>query len=343
MEKRYQVFVSSTFADLQEERSRVIQTVMELDCIPAGMELFPAADEEQLAFIKRVIDDCDYYIVIVGGRYGSTTADGVSFTEKEYEYALERGLRVMAFLHQDPKALPMSKSEADSAGRERLEAFRQRLAEGRLVKFWSTAEALPGLVAMSLAKTIKTFPAQGWVRASAEPREELLAEIADLRRKNEAQAAKLRELQPALVPSLSDLASLDDSISISGTNYIGQSGQRNRRKTTWTGQLSWRVLFSTIAPYLMDSMAESSVETRLGEQLFALVEKKGDIPRLESQSFQTIKLQLIALGLVDARQAKATNGSYPVFWKLTSAGRKLMFESRVLRSGSSEPTETTAG
>jgi hypothetical protein len=26
MEKRYQVFVSSTFADLQEERARVIQT-----------------------------------------------------------------------------------------------------------------------------------------------------------------------------------------------------------------------------------------------------------------------------------------------------------------------------
>ena len=47
MNKRYQVFVSSTFADLKEERSKVIQTIMELDCIPAGMEIFPAIDEEQ--------------------------------------------------------------------------------------------------------------------------------------------------------------------------------------------------------------------------------------------------------------------------------------------------------
>jgi len=50
--KKYQVFVSSTFADLKEERAKVIQTLMELDCIPAGMELFPAIDEEQFNFIK---------------------------------------------------------------------------------------------------------------------------------------------------------------------------------------------------------------------------------------------------------------------------------------------------
>ena len=71
MDKRYQVFISSTCADLKEERRAVIQTVIQLNCIPAGMELFPAADEEQLAFIKRVIDDCDYYLLIIGGRYGS--------------------------------------------------------------------------------------------------------------------------------------------------------------------------------------------------------------------------------------------------------------------------------
>ena len=62
MDKRYQVFISSTYTDLKEERRAVIQTVIEADCIPAGMELFPAADEEQLTFIKRVIDDCDYYL-----------------------------------------------------------------------------------------------------------------------------------------------------------------------------------------------------------------------------------------------------------------------------------------
>ncbi len=81
MEKRYQVFVSSTYADLKQERRNVTQVLMEMDCIPAGMELFAAADEEQWEFIKRIIDDCDYYLLIIGGRYGSTTPDGMSYTE----------------------------------------------------------------------------------------------------------------------------------------------------------------------------------------------------------------------------------------------------------------------
>lgn len=81
MDKRYQVFISSTYADLKEERSKVMQTIMSLNCIPAGMELFPASNDEQFEFIKRVIDDCDYYILIVGGRYGSLSEDGISYTE----------------------------------------------------------------------------------------------------------------------------------------------------------------------------------------------------------------------------------------------------------------------
>src|SRR3972149_6915406 len=106
MEKRYQVFVSSTYTDLKEERQHVIKALMEVNCIPSGMELFPAADEEQWAFIKRVIDDCDYYLLIIGGRYGSVTSEGISYTEMEYEYALKIGQPILAFLHGNPDELP---------------------------------------------------------------------------------------------------------------------------------------------------------------------------------------------------------------------------------------------
>ena len=120
MEKRYQVFVSSTFADLQDERKKVIQTLLELDCIPAGMELFPATDEDQFEFIKRIIDDCDYYLLIIGGRYGSVTSEGISYTELEYEYALESGLKVIALLHEKPEQIPNGKSEQNPELRIRL-------------------------------------------------------------------------------------------------------------------------------------------------------------------------------------------------------------------------------
>jgi hypothetical protein len=75
VDNRYQTFVSSTFLDLQEERTEVMQALLLLDAIPAGMELFPAANEDQWTLIKKVIiDDCDYDIVIVAGRYGSESS-----------------------------------------------------------------------------------------------------------------------------------------------------------------------------------------------------------------------------------------------------------------------------
>lgn len=143
MEKRYQVFVSSTYADLKDERHKVIQTLMELDCIPAGMELFPATDEDQFEFIKRIIDDCDYYLLVIGGRYGSITTEGISYTEQEYQYALERDLKVIALLHENPNQITVDKSEQDPELRARLQTFRDKVATGRLVKFWKNAEELP--------------------------------------------------------------------------------------------------------------------------------------------------------------------------------------------------------
>lgn len=177
MEKRYQVFVSSTYADLKEERQHVIQALMEMDCIPAGMELFPAADVEQWEFIKRVIDDCDYYLLIIGGRYGSTTDDGISYTEKEFDYAVENGLKVVALIHGEPDDIPFGKSEKDEGLRNKLFSFRDKVMNGRLVKFWTTSKELPGLVALSMTKTIKMYPATGWVRANNIDNEDILVSV----------------------------------------------------------------------------------------------------------------------------------------------------------------------
>ncbi|MGP1666740.1 MAG: DUF4062 domain-containing protein, partial [Rhodanobacter sp.] len=201
MDIRYQVFVSSTFADLRDERRAVIQTLMEMDCIPAGMELFPAADEEQLAFIKKIIDDCDYYIVIVGGRYGSVSESGLSYTEQEYDYALSRGLKVIALIHENVDDIPLGKTDKDPQLAESLEAFKSHLSTGRLVKFWKSASELPGLVSLSLSKTIKTYPATGWIRANRVASTDLISESNSLLRENEQLRARVAELEESNEPT----------------------------------------------------------------------------------------------------------------------------------------------
>ena len=123
-DKRYQVFVSSTFRDLEDERQEVMHALLELDCMPAGMELFPAANESQWNLIKRVIDDCDYYILIIGGRYGSIGPDGLSYTEMEYRYASQIGKPIISFLHRNPGQIVADKTEQSAEGKEKLAAFR---------------------------------------------------------------------------------------------------------------------------------------------------------------------------------------------------------------------------
>ena len=168
MKKRYQVFVSSTSLDLQDERHKVMQALLKLSCIPAGMELFPAANEDQWTLIKNVIDDCDYFLVIIGGRYGSLGSEGLSYTEMEYRYALACGKPTIAFVHNDPEKLAANRTELTSAGREKLEAFRA-LVQQKMVGFWETPADLSAAVTTSLTHLIDTVPAKGWVRANQPP------------------------------------------------------------------------------------------------------------------------------------------------------------------------------
>jgi hypothetical protein len=195
MDKRYQVFVSSTYDDLRNEREIVMRTLVKMGCIPAGMELFPAVDEEQFEFIKKVIDDCDYYLLIIGGRYGSATSSGLSYTEKEYNYAKKAGIKVIALIHDKPEDIPAGKSESAPKLRKKLEAFRNKVAKNRLVNFWTEANELSGFVALNVSNAIAMYPAIGWVRANQVSNTELLAEINELRKNKERLESEIQALK----------------------------------------------------------------------------------------------------------------------------------------------------
>lgn len=192
VEKRYQVFVSSTFTDMTEERAEVMQALLELKCFPAGMELFPAANDTQWTWIKRVIDESDYYLVIIGGRYGTRHAElRMSYTEMEYRYALERGKPTMGFLHADLDSLPRHRCDMDPKDVQSLNEFRA-LVQQKLCRFYRTPQDLGAVVSRSITQMKDYEPAAGWVRASllenAPDPSELLAlrdEIEKLKKQNQ--------------------------------------------------------------------------------------------------------------------------------------------------------------
>ena len=125
MEKKYQIFISSTYTDLIEERKKVRDTILNMLHFPVGMEVFGAADEEQWEIIKDTIDSSDYYVLIIARRYGTIISEGpdagISYTEKEYRYAKEKGIPILAFLMDDSVAVTIDK--IDSEHKEELQNY----------------------------------------------------------------------------------------------------------------------------------------------------------------------------------------------------------------------------
>lgn len=167
MKKKYQVFVSSTYSDLKEERRAVMQCLLEMNCIPVGMEQFPASGMNQMDYIRMMLDDCDYYALILAGRYGSLDTDGIGFTEKEYDYAISHDIPVMSFVIDDLGKLTNEKCESKATMRRKLETFRKKVCASKLVKFYSNLGSLTTAVAVSLNRCIQDYPAVGWVRGNS--------------------------------------------------------------------------------------------------------------------------------------------------------------------------------
>lgn len=170
MEKKYQIFISSTYEDLKEERDTAVKTILTLCHIPIGMEMFNAGDDKQWEVIRRTIDASDYYVLILGFRYGSMTDSGISYTEKEYDYAVKKGIPVIALMKDlnVPSTPAQREKEAEAAAK--LEAFREKAAR-RIVKFWKDKNELAACLATSLTSEIERRPGIGWTRTPAQPPE----------------------------------------------------------------------------------------------------------------------------------------------------------------------------
>lgn len=162
---KYQVFISSTYKDLIPARESLIMSLLSSKYIPCGMELFPSSSDSQFEYIKRMLNLCDYYVLILAGRYGEIGNSGLSYTEMEYNYAIDNGIPILAFLHKHPENIPIKFSEKDSIMREKLMKFRERVQKERLYKQWESPEELSSMVLSSLIEEQEIHPRPGWVRS----------------------------------------------------------------------------------------------------------------------------------------------------------------------------------
>lgn len=154
---RYQVFISSTYRDLVEERAVVKKVVLEKRCFPAGMEEFPAIDQKQFEYIKKAIDYSDFYILILGGNVGTICDEtGESYTFMEYQYALEKGIPILVHIKKDNSGKVVCNEEK----KNRIKYYNKFVdiaSKNRMCSFFNKKEELSGLVHFSLNETIQIY------------------------------------------------------------------------------------------------------------------------------------------------------------------------------------------
>lgn len=326
-DKRYQVFVSTTYRDLLEERQEVMQALLEQDCIPSGMELFPAANDTQWDLIKSVIDDCDYYILILAGRYGSIGSDGLSFTEMEYRYALDSNKPILAFLHKNLAKIPSGKCEEDAANRAKLQDFR-KLAEKKLCKYWDTPEGLGSVVSRGLMHLIRTNPAVGWIRADKATSPEAALEAVKLRNKIDELTSQLMEARTTAPPNTETISTGDTEYVFDYEySYYDHMIDLEQGKGTVIG--SWNEIFANVAPKMLHEASDEIFRQSLNQWVDRSV--RADYLRespeltdlefsIDTFSFETVKVQFLTLGLIKQSSHTRSMRNTGTYWSLTPYG-----------------------
>lgn len=327
MDKRYQIFVSSTYEDLKEERKAVIESILQMKHIPAGMELFSASNDEQFEYIKKIIDNCDYYILIIAGRYGSVNPKTkMSYTEQEYEYALEKNIPILVFLHNDIDNLPPEKKDDRQEELRRLIA---KVSENRLCKLWNNIGELRSSTIISLMEQFSGNPQAGWKRGDDVNNTELLEQInrlriekEDLQKENNLLLKKVNEFST----DISDLAEFTEKFEITGKVWVSGSSYSRGYYKIVKKTLTWNEIFSLIAPFLMHPMHINSFKSQLGTSL------DFSVGTIDFDNVQTIKIQFISANLIKVYSAKTVDGGYGEFVILTEKGLQYLKELKTVKT-----------
>lgn len=171
MDKKYSVFVSSTYEDLKEHREKVIYSLVENNYFPIAMEFFQASNDNKWERIKKTLKDCDYFILIIGGKYGDIQQDNKSFIELEYDFAIENKIPVNVFVVNSIDELK-NKDVDQGEKRDSLNKFIKKIQDDKISKSYKSVEDLKSVVINSLNQLTKDNERDGWIRGGGEKTKE---------------------------------------------------------------------------------------------------------------------------------------------------------------------------
>ncbi len=311
MKKKLQVFVSSTYTDLKEERQAAVEAILKSGNIPAGMELFTSSNESQLNTIKKWIDDSDIYMLILGGRYGSIEPlSGNSYTEVEYDYATEINKPLFAVVISDDYLCKKGPDYIEKDNISKLDAFRKKVLSN-ISSFFSSPNDIKLAIHESITDLKEKYNFVGWIPGNNEGKNTQLYEE-NLKLQKKIAELEREATQTASNFNVPDLAEMTDTYSFTCPCQIDTPRSAVYTYSKITFSFTWNDLFAAIAPSLLDNQEDVAA---VGALKSLCKKTHPTIYELDiSKSIlQTIKIQFMANDLID---------SSGYSWDLTDKGRK---------------------
>lgn len=326
IDKRYHVFICTSGADTQAERVVLSQALVSQGFFSWGLE---HRTPLTTAFARRQIDDCDYFVLLLGSCYGELSASGVSYMHLEYIYAVTKQKPILIVMHESPDSRPLELQELNEESRAKFRDFRLQLQRERdMIATYRNTRDMEMAVRHVMSQITERYPTLGWVRPQntqqmAEEIEQLRQKVAQL----ELQAGTVRTDPFLQIPKVSQNEIFVFDYRVHAYHEGGFKELHPQRKMTWGN------ILAVLGPGFNPAAPEEQFARVMNEYLnqTAIIDVREFLPTAQStarsqinvRALHTIKMQLkhndwIAPVGRDERQR--------LLWGITQAGEQVLLE-----------------
>jgi hypothetical protein len=316
MAKKYLVFIGSTLDDLKNERRALPRIITELGHIPVTADYFDGLAKDDQLFVKKIIEECDYFIALTAHKLN--LPDGTSPLETEYSWAVKKEIPVLALVIDEKARWKASKKEKDDAAQKKLEAFKKKLTAGSHAAWINTSDLCQKAQSL-LVREMNLNPRSGWV-PSAQAVEPLVAnEISRLSRENEDLKQQIKIESGEVLAELRE--QMKHALKVLALNRVTLSFYYTPGEN-WENTRKFRYLriFKLLVPELSLGKSTGDISRFLGNVLNPDLEKtvRKDYPT-PSNTIKKIMADFVLLKLVKCSRPEEDEE----FWEITEYGKEL--------------------
>ena len=329
LDKRYQVFISTSGREMQPERIVLSQTLVGMGFFSWGLE---QRTPLSTAFARRQIDDCDYVVILLGSQYGEQSVSGVSYMHLEYIYAVTKQKPIIVFMHEDPLSRDLSLQDEKPELQEKFLEFRKVLQQQADQIFtYRTMRDLEMAVRLNMSHMLERYPVSGWVRP--QNTQLLHDEVDRLKAKIEQLETEVgkREVDPFL--SLPKVL-MHEVFSFEYRMHAYQDG--NFKELKIQKQMTWAQLLSVLGTTFIHPTPEEYFSKRINEYLneTGLNDARLEMPRAHAVARSQINIRALHSIKMQMRQndwivQSGRDDRQRMLWQLTPKAMKLL-ESNLL-------------